>query len=77
MRSHDNGPQNHRGQVRDHVLDGVTVERGECHGGGPLVMLLVDVLVKLFIEKLLNKLNLFCAKISIVLTSLWCASQWE
>ena len=34
-------------QVRDDVLQGVSVEGGEGHGGGPLVVLLVDVLVDL------------------------------
>jgi len=34
-------------QVWDDVLKGVSVEGGEGHGGGPLMVLLVDVLVDL------------------------------
>ncbi len=47
VRAADEGAEHRPEQVGDDVLERVSVERGEGHGRGPLVVLLVDVLVNL------------------------------
>ncbi len=43
---HHQGAERHREQVRERVLQGVRVERGQAQGRAPLVMDLVDARVQ-------------------------------